>query len=91
MRRPRAPLFLARRSYRRRRMHDAARLLPIVGAFLVLLPILWDPAESESRDTARDGIYLFGVWAGLILVAAAMAPSLNRSAENDTSAPGDED
>ena len=36
MRRPRAPLFLARAVYRKRRLRDAARLLPLVGAFLLL-------------------------------------------------------
>jgi hypothetical protein len=84
MRRPRAPLFLKRGSYRKRRLRDAARMLPILGALLLLVPILWSPGETERADTARDGLYLFAVWFGLVLVAALMAPGLaGESAEDE--------
>lgn len=72
----RAPLFLKRKGYRQRRLRDAARLLPILGGFLVLLPILWAPGGSSGSDTAWDGVYLFSVWFGLVLLAAALAPGL---------------
>lgn len=72
----RGPVFLARRSYRLRRLRDAARLLPVAGGFLLLLPILWEPPETASRSTATDGIYLFIVWVALIAAAAALAPRL---------------
>lgn len=77
MRRPRGPLFLARRGYRRQRMRDGARMLPVFGAFLVFFPLLWEPGLTEGRDTAPDGIYLFVVWAGLIAVAMVLAPGLS--------------
>jgi peptidoglycan/LPS O-acetylase OafA/YrhL len=70
-----SPLFLARRSYRRRRLRDAARLLPIVGLFLLLLPILWMP-DGRINLTAADIIYFFVVWIGLILAAAAFSRGL---------------
>ncbi|MBC2835200.1 hypothetical protein [Paragemmobacter straminiformis] len=76
----RAPLFLKRKSYRRRRLRDAARLLPILGGFLVLLPILWSPSGSSGADTAWDGIYLFSVWLALVALAAALAPGLAHDA-----------
>ncbi len=76
MKRPRAPLFLKRGSYRKRRLRDGARMLPILGAILMLLPILWTPGETAKADTATDGIYLFAVWIGLVLVAALLAPGL---------------
>lgn len=82
MKRRRAPLFLGRRGYRRRRMHDAARLLPVFGGFLFLLPLLWDPAGTPTRDTAPDGIYVFLVWAGLIGVAALLAPGLGQGSDD---------
>ncbi|MEY4697781.1 MAG: hypothetical protein RIT14_2209 [Pseudomonadota bacterium] len=82
-RRPRAPLFLKRQSYRRRRLRDAARMLPVLGAFLFLLPILWSPGTTEKNDTAPDGVYLFLVWIGLVLLAAALAPGLSAGAEDD--------
>lgn len=83
------PLFLARRSYRRRRMMDAARLLPVLGAALVLVPLYWRPAPG----TAETGLYLFALWTGLILaafgLARGLAPALD--AEEETlSSPDDE-
>jgi peptidoglycan/LPS O-acetylase OafA/YrhL len=75
MARPKPPLFLARASYRRRRLRDAARLLPIVGVFLLLLPTLWVP-DGKIHLTAADIIYFFGVWLVLIILAAAFARGL---------------
>jgi hypothetical protein len=76
------PLFLARASYRRRRLRDAARLLPILGAFLLLLPILWMP-DGRITLTASDIIYFFAVWLGLILLAAAFSRGLRPGEEED--------
>ncbi|QYZ70834.1 hypothetical protein [Neotabrizicola shimadae] len=84
--RPSSPLFLARASYRRRRLIDAARLLPLAGAFLFLLPVLWAPSDLPAgvgRDTAMDGLYLFAAWALLILAAALMAPGLSADPPQD--------
>lgn len=75
MRRPKQPLFLARAPYRRRRLRDAARLLPVVGIFLLLLPLLWT-ADTRMALRSGDVIYFFLVWLGLIGVAAAFAPGL---------------
>lgn len=83
MRAPRRPLFLARGPYRTRRLADAARLLPVVGTFLVLLPILWAPATTPQRDTGPVGLYLFALWAGLIVVAALIGPRLAPGAPPD--------
>ncbi len=81
----RVPLFLKRRSYRRRRLRDAARLLPVFGGFFFLLPILWAPGQSPKPDTAPDGVYLFVVWFLLILAAAALAPGLDGGSDDDDS------
>jgi peptidoglycan/LPS O-acetylase OafA/YrhL len=82
MRRPRRPLFLARAPYRRRRLRDAARLLPVLGVLLLLLPLLWTP-ESEVTLSAGDVTYFFLVWAGLIVLAAVFAPGLRSGDGND--------
>lgn len=68
-----APLFLARKSYRRRRMMDAARLLPLAGIFFILMPILWQPRETPEPDTGFGLVYLFVVWALLIIVARVVS------------------
>lgn len=71
------PLFLARAPYRRRRLHDAARLLPILGLFLLLLPLLWTGRDRTSLSSG-DVIYFFLVWLGMIAVAAGFAPGLSK-------------
>lgn len=77
MKPPRQPLFVARRTYRRRRLMDAARMLPVVALVLFLLPMLWAPAAGHLRLTAPDGIYLFAIWAALIVAARLLAPGLD--------------
>ncbi len=87
MRRPTAPLFLARAVYRKRRLRDAARLVPVLGVFLLLMPGLWSvDAPGTPTTGAQNWVYILGVWAGLIVIAACLAPGL---AASDTSA--DED
>lgn len=76
MKRPGPPLFLERETYRRRRAADAARLLPVVGALLFLLPLLWGPQDTPAPDTARGGLYIFLVWGGLIIGAFALSRRL---------------
>ncbi|SPH17445.1 hypothetical protein DEA8626_00967 [Defluviimonas aquaemixtae] len=77
------PRFLARENYRRRRLFDAARLLPLLGLFLFLVPILWQPAATPEPDTARGLIYLFAVWALLIVAAFLLARRLGRTDPSD--------
>jgi len=78
MKRPRRPLFLARIPYRRRRLRDAARLLPVFGAFLMILPVMWSSPGQAQRVTSGDVVYFFLVWVLLIGAAAAFAPGLSR-------------
>ncbi len=83
MARPAKPLFLPRPSYRRRRLRDAARLLPVFAILFLTLPLLWQAPGAGPRDTGADVIYFFGIWVLLILVAASFAPGLSASAEQD--------
>ncbi len=76
MTRARPPLFLERDDYRRRRIMDAARILPVLGAVLLLLPLLWEPQQTPAPDTAAGGLYLFAVWGLLILAAALLSRRL---------------
>jgi len=67
-------VFLERETYRRRRIMDAARLLPILGVALFAVPLLWprpDPAtpEAETVGLSVAVLYVFGVWALLIVFA----------------------
>ena len=70
------PGFLARQTYRLRRLMDAARLLPILGILLFIFPILWGTGAKPAHSTAFDGVYLFVVWLGLICCAFLLARAL---------------
>lgn len=83
----RAPLFLARSVYRRRRLRDAARLLPFIGVLLLMLPAL----GREEADGARDAVYVFVVWALLIVAAALLAPGLAAPEADHNARPEDDD
>lgn len=75
MARAKPPIFLARAPYRRRRLRDAARLVPVLGMLLLLLPLLWTP-DAEVSLSSGEVLYFFGVWLLLIGLAAAFAPGL---------------
>ena len=72
MRRPIEPLFLARESYRRRRLGDAAKLVPIVGLILFLLPLLW----AAAARTGSGIVYIFVIWAALIILIGFISKRL---------------
>ncbi|MFU8882542.1 MAG: hypothetical protein ACNA7Q_09265 [Rhodobacterales bacterium] len=87
-------LFLERRSYRQRRLMDAARLLPVVGALLWLVPLLWpqsgaDPAARAGVSTSSAILYIFGVWTFVVL--AALLVSLLVDTKSDRSPDGTSD
>jgi len=82
----RAPLFLAREGYRRRRLADMARLLPVLGAALFLVPAL------DAGDGLGAGmlIYLFIAWFWLILASAFVSSRLVRAAPRAPAEPSRE-
>ena len=62
-------VFLERHSYRRRRLMDMARLLPLLGVGLLLVPLLWPEAGAQGArpvPMSKAITYVFSVWAGLI-------------------------
>lgn len=67
---PREPIFLARQTYRRRRLIDAMRFLPVVGLVLFMVPLIG--GGGVARGTAAAGAFLFAVWIGLIVMAALL-------------------
>ena len=76
---PRTPIFLEKRSYRRRRMMDAVRLLPFLGLMLWMVPLLWPVPEAGAVAEGAPAMpmsvalrYLFGVWLLLILASWAL-------------------
>lgn len=87
------PLFLEQRTYRRRRMADAVRILPVFGAILVSVPLLWGQGPASAALTTGVMLYLFVVWGLLVGLSAVISRKLReeetRSADNETpSKPG---
>ena len=78
------PDILARSGYRLRRAMDAARLLPVIGALLFFLPLLW-----AGGKTGQGGIYIFGIWLGLIIGAALLSRTLNETQTDTDEEPQD--
>lgn len=76
------PVFVERRAYRRRRLTDAARLLPILGVVLMCLPLLWAGGAEGPVKTTYAMIYLFGLWLALVAISALLVRYLKASDEN---------
>lgn len=66
-------VFLRRRSYRQRRLQDAARMLPIIGFVLWLIPLLWPRSGESAADNASALVYIFSVWVILIVLTLVIA------------------
>lgn len=81
MKPPKPTQFLGRESYRLRRLMDAARLLPVIGFVLLLLPLMRHSPEMEAPPTAGESVYLFAVWAVLILLSLLLSIWLRRALE----------
>ena len=72
------PVFLERDTYRQRRLIDAARVLPVIGAFLWMMPLLWQGGEVS---TATAMMYIFGIWLGLVVISAVLSRRLRHGGD----------
>ena len=64
-------------AYRQRKYRDAAALLPILGLFLLATPVFSAFTSVEDGSVLpRAIVYIFGVWAVLILLALVLARRL---------------
>ena len=83
-RRGKPPVFLERQSYRRRRVIDAARVLPFIGLLLWLIPLLWREDGEVAVRSSSAILYLFGVWILLVAGAAVLSAKLAAQARDGT-------
>jgi len=54
---------------------DAARLLPVLGILLVMVPVLWG-TDATRPSTSSAILYLFGIWAALVVLAFVVSSRL---------------
>lgn len=73
---PKKSVFFESAIYRRNRLVDAARLLPLLGVFLFIVPAI---VVVGAAPTASRWVFLFVVWVGLICAAAITSRALKRS------------
>ena len=83
------PVFLAPASYRQKRVRDAARLLPMLGIALLLVPLLWTPSDQEGGVRNSSALlYVFCCWAALILagflLSRALRPEEGEDADDES-------
>ncbi|MBV1895146.1 MAG: hypothetical protein KUG70_01720 [Rhodobacteraceae bacterium] len=84
-------VFLEHQSYRRNRLADAARLLPVIGAAVLSVPLLWPGADSatvlageaEAVRMSKAILYIFGTWAGLIALSVVFGMAARRWGQSD--------
>lgn len=84
-----SPLFLERKSYRRKRIMDGARALPLLGSVLILLPALW--TKGGEMGTAGEAVYVFALWIWLIVVAALLSRPLHAALRRASKPPVSEE
>lgn len=93
------PVFLERQSYRRRRLMDAARLLPVFGALIFAVPLLWATPESAGLsggdvEPVRMSFaiqYVFVSWAALIAVSVLFGLRARKWGQAETQSAPDQD
>lgn len=74
------PVFLERSNYRYRRMTDAVRFLPVMGAILWAIPLLWTRGETANSAAL---LYVFGIWVVLVALAVLLARGLGPAGWSD--------
>lgn len=82
---PRRVEFLERGNYRQRRFRDAARMIPVFAAMLMLVPLLW---PRDTSLTSTGVIYLFSLWVVLIVVSFALSRVLRYDGDGDSNGDG---
>jgi len=70
-------LFVEPRNYRTRRIVDGLRVLPLAGIFLIAMPLFWGGTYAVVKSSSVM-LFLFGVWAVLILANFIMTRRIGK-------------
>jgi len=81
-----SPQFLDLKSYRHKRIIDAAKLLPVIGAAGLFFPLpflFMDKSPSGAGGATEVALFFFGGWIVLIVAALLLSRALINSATGD--------
>jgi len=73
---PRSSVFLERQNYRRRRLIDLIKILPVIGLVLWLVPLLWRTQGEDQVLSSSAIIYIFAIWFVLVIAKFLSARAL---------------
>ena len=68
--------FEEKRTYRRRRLMDAARVAPLLALALWMLPLIWPQTGESTVSSATALVYIFVVWSAVIVLTWALSRGL---------------
>lgn len=85
---PRSSVFLERQTYRRRRLIDLIKILPLIGLALWLVPLLWSTEGEDQVTSAAAMIYVFVIWLVLVVMKFIAARGLKTISSSDESETG---
>lgn len=68
---------------------DLSRMLPVVGALLLALPLMWPQGDGDvaAKPMSSVLIYVFSVWLLLVVLAAFFGLAVRRWAPHWIDAP----
>lgn len=67
---PRNDQFLTLKAYRQKRLMDGARIIPVIGAIVLVFPLVrLFVGPDEANSIGATIVYLFVLW--MVLIAAA--------------------
>ncbi len=85
-----SPQFLDLKSYRHKRIIDAAKLLPVIGAASLFFPLPFlfmdkstGAGGSEGGGATEVALFFFGGWILLIVAALLLSRALKNFATGD--------
>lgn len=83
--RPGAPaVFHEKRTYRQRRVMDAAKVTPVLAIFIFCIPLIWPQDGPAAVSSATALIYIFTSWAVLIALTWWLSRALRPSMDDRT-------
>jgi hypothetical protein len=76
------PLSTDRSQSTQRKKRDLAALLPIIGALFFISPFVSTLSPSEEANVTGTAIYIFSIWA-LLIICAFFLSRLLRTGKHD--------